>query len=176
MSPLRPILRVALPVAVAAVFVCLAVVNVALVKTFPTEADDGVLWKRDFADVDAADVAAGSAGQHGGIRAGDVLFKIDDNIIDTEQDVIEALHKMEPGHVAHYLTKRSGIEQLLTFELQPLPIVRHGLYFSLAFVGILTIIVGGAVRLRRPNDPATLHFFWLTVAFFGALAFTPSGR
>ena len=33
-----------------------------------------------------------------------------------------------------------------------------------------------SVRLRRPNDPATLHFFWLTVAFFGALAFTPSGR
>ena len=48
--------------------------------------------------------------------------------------------------------------------------MRHGLYFSLAFVGILTIIVGGAVRLRRPNDPATLHFFWLTVAFFGAMA------
>jgi PAS domain S-box-containing protein len=32
------------------------------------------------------------------------------------------------------------------------------------------------VRLRRPNDPATLHFFWLTVAFFGVLAFSPSGR
>ena len=39
-----------------------------------------------------------------------------------------------------------------------------------------TIVVGASVRLRRPHDQATLHFFWLTVAFFGALAFTASGR
>ena len=51
-----------------------------------------------------------------------------------------------------------------------------GLYYSVALVGILAIVVGASVRLRRPNDPATLHFFWLTVAFFGVLAFTPSGR
>ena len=176
MSPLRPILRVALPVAVAAVFVCLAVVNVALVKTFKTEADDGVLWKRDFVDVYAHELAQGSAGEHAGVQKGDVLFKIDDTIINSTKDVVDTLHRIEPGHLAHYLIKRSGVEQLLTLELQPLPIVRHGLYFSLAFVGILTIIVGSSVRLRRPNDPATLHFFWLTVAFFGAMAFTPSGR
>jgi hypothetical protein len=51
-----------------------------------------------------------------------------------------------------------------------------GLYYSLALVGVLAIVVGASVRLRRPNDPATLHFFWLTVAFFGVLAFTPPGR
>ena len=26
--------------------------------------------------------------------------------------------------------------------------------------------------LRRPNDPATLHFFWLCLAFFGTLTFS----
>ena len=57
-----------------------------------------------------------------------------------------------------------------------MPLVAVGLYYSLALVGILAIVVGASVRLRRPNDPATLHFFWLTVAFFGVLAFTPSGR
>ncbi len=36
--------------------------------------------------------------------------------------------------------------------------------------------VGGAVRLRRPRDPATLHFFWLSVAFFGVFTFSFSGR
>ena len=56
-----------------------------------------------------------------------------------------------------------------------MPLVRSGLYYSLALVGILALVVGASVRLRRPNDPATLHFFWLTVAFFGVLAFTPSG-
>ena len=50
-----------------------------------------------------------------------------------------------------------------------------GLYYSIALVGILAIGVGASVRLRRPNDPATLHFFWLTVSFMGVLSFTPSG-
>src|SRR4029079_19586273 len=43
-------------------------------------------------------------------------------------------------------------------------------------VGIFTLLVGGAVRLRRPRDPATLHFFWLSVAFFGVFTFSFSGR
>ena len=32
------------------------------------------------------------------------------------------------------------------------------------------------MRVRRPDDQATLHFFWLTVAFFGVFAFSFSGR
>ncbi|HVZ23552.1 MAG TPA: ATP-binding protein, partial [Vicinamibacterales bacterium] len=50
------------------------------------------------------------------------------------------------------------------------------LYYVLAAVGAFTLLVGGAVRLRRPRDPATLHFFWLAVAFFGVFAFSFSGR
>jgi PAS domain S-box-containing protein len=30
--------------------------------------------------------------------------------------------------------------------------------------------------VQRPRDPATLHFFWLTVAFFGVCGFSYSGR
>jgi PAS domain S-box-containing protein len=51
-----------------------------------------------------------------------------------------------------------------------------GLYYSLALVGIVAAAVAASVRLRRPNDPATLHFFWLVVAFFSIVAFTPTGR
>ena len=31
------------------------------------------------------------------------------------------------------------------------------------------------MRLRRPDDQATLHFFWLCVAFFGAFTFSFTG-
>jgi PAS domain S-box-containing protein len=41
---------------------------------------------------------------------------------------------------------------------------------------MFTLLVGGAVRLRRPRDPATLHFLWLSAAFFGVLTFSFSGR
>ena len=46
----------------------------------------------------------------------------------------------------------------------------------LAAVGIFSLLVGAAVRVRRPDNQATLHFLWLTIAFFGVLAFSFSGR
>ena len=52
----------------------------------------------------------------------------------------------------------------------------EGLYYSLALVGIVAVAVAASVRLRRPNDPATLHFFWLVVSFFSVVSFTPTGR
>ena len=50
------------------------------------------------------------------------------------------------------------------------------MYFVLAAVGLFTLLVGASVRLRRPRDQATLHFFWLCVAFFGVFTFSFNGR
>ena len=49
------------------------------------------------------------------------------------------------------------------------------MYFVLAGVGLFTLLVGASVRLRRPRDQATLHFFWLCVAFFGTFTFSFNG-
>ena len=56
-----------------------------------------------------------------------------------------------------------------TCSLAPMPSGAGLFYYVLAAVGIFTLLVGAAVRARRPTDQATLHFFWLSVAFFGAL-------
>jgi len=53
----RPLLRVGLPVAVAAVLVWLAIINIALVKTYQAPLEDGVLWRQEGANVVAAEVA-----------------------------------------------------------------------------------------------------------------------
>ena len=52
-------------------------------------------------------------------------------------------------------------------DVAPVPSSPLPLYFALAAVGIFSLLVGASVRLRRPDHQATLHFFWLTVAFFG---------
>jgi PAS domain S-box-containing protein len=49
------------------------------------------------------------------------------------------------------------------------------MYYVLAAVGLFTLLVGGSVRLRRPRDQATLHFFWICVAFFGVFTFSFTG-
>ena len=75
-----------------------------------------------------------------------------------------------------YTVLRLGTREVLDMRVAPIPNGAGGLYFVLAAVGIFTLLVGGAVRLRRPRDPATLHFFWLAVAFFGVFTFSFSGR
>jgi len=173
---LRPLLRVALPVAVASALVSFAIINMAVVKTWPGRPDDGVLWREVSANIVAAEIAPGFPGAEAGIRPGDVLLRLDGVEVRGTDDVVEALHASGDGREVTYDILRGADSQLVTVTLQPLPTVAQGLYYSLALVGILAIVVGASVRLRRPSDPATLHFFWLTVAFFGVLAFTPAGR
>src|SRR5207249_2479126 len=62
----------------------------------------------------------------------------------------------------------------LDVSLAPAP-QGSSMYFVLAAVGLFTLFVGASVRLRRPHDQATLHFFWLCVAFFGAFTFSFNG-
>jgi two-component system, NtrC family, sensor kinase len=173
---IRPFIRVALPVAIAAVLVVLAIINIAVVKTWHGEPEDGVLWQVRGANVYAADLAPGGAGEAAGIRVNDWLTRIDGQDIASVEDVIARLHAAEDGRTLTYQILREQSPQLVTVRLRPMPLAKSGLYFSLALVGILSIVVGASVRLRRPNDSATLHFFWLTVAFFGVLAFKPAGR
>ena len=66
--------------------------------------------------------------------------------------------------------------ELLVVPVAGIPSGTHWLYLALAGVGLFTLLVGTGVRLRRPENQATLHFFWLCVAFFGVLAFSFSGR
>lgn len=175
-KPLRPLLRVALPVAVAAVLVCLAIINIALVKTWRGELEDGVLWRQRAATVVAAEVAPDTAAARAGMRPRDILRTIDGRPVTRVTDVWTAIGASRDGRGLAYVVERDGRDLPLTLDLLVTPGVVQGLYYSLALVGILAIGVGTSVRLRRPHDPATLHFFWLTVAFFGVLSFTPSGR
>jgi two-component system, NtrC family, sensor kinase len=173
---LRSLVRVALPVAVSVVLVCLGVINIALVKTWHPAPEDGVLWSVQGQNVVAADLAPGAAGARAGLKARDVLLLINGREVTGLADVREAMEASREGDTLTYVVLRDSSDLPITVTLQPVPTVQSGLYYSLALVGILTIVVGTSVRLRRPVDPATLHFFWLTVAFFGVLAFTPSGR
>jgi PAS domain S-box-containing protein len=170
------LIRVVLPVAVAAGFIALAVINMALVKTWRGEFEDGVLWRDEGANVVAVEVAPGRAGALAGIEPRDVLLLIDNREVRRAADVPTVLFAAPSERPLVYVIERASAAVPVVVTLQALPGVQQGLYYSLALVGVLTIAVGASVRLRRPNDLATLHFFWVTVAFFGALAFTASGR
>src|SRR3954465_15437754 len=140
------------------------------------ELEDGVLWKKAGADVVASEIAAGTAAEHAGVRRGDVLLAIDGKVIDRVEDVTSTLHEASQGQTLHYTIARLQTRQQLDLAVAPIPSSPLALYMALATVGIFSLMVGASVRLRRPDHQATLHFFWLTVAFFGVLAFSFTGK
>src|SRR5688572_14969725 len=167
--------RPALPLVVVGGLLYLGAANIAARATW-REVEDGVLWKQQAEGIVAAEVAAGTPAAAVGIQRGDLLLAIDDRPVQDVADVVAALHASGRDGSLRYTTLRLGTREVIDVRVAPVPTGRGALYFVLASVGIFTLLVGGAVRLRRPRDPATLHFFWLAVAFFGVFTFSFSGR
>jgi PAS domain S-box-containing protein len=158
---------------VVGVLLCLGAANVIARATW-NEVEDGGLWKARPDGIMAAEVTEEAARK--GLRSGDILLAIDGRPVDSLDDVIEALHAGRRGTALTYTILRDDTREVVQIALAPVPQPNRSLYFVLAGVAAFTLLVGLGVRLRRPGDQATLHFFWLCVAFFGVFAFSFSGR
>jgi two-component system NtrC family sensor kinase len=165
----------ALPLIVVTGLLCLGIANIATLAAF-RELEDGVLWTLRDDGVIASEIANGSPAERVGIRPGDLLLAIDDRPVQGVREVVDALHAGDADSALRYTILRLGTREVVDVRLAPIPNNRGALYFLLAAVGIFSLLVGGAVRMRRPRDEATLHFFWLSVAFFGMFTFSFSGR
>ena len=161
-------------VAVVAALLCLAAANIALRSW--TEADDGVLWVDEGDQVAAREVDAHSPADRATIRPGDVLFAINGRLIDSAKQVQDVLHASRSGEALTYTVYRLQSQQMLTLVVSDLPSQNIPFYYALAAVGIFTLLVGASVRLRKPDNQATLNFFWLCAAFFGVMSLSYSGR
>jgi PAS domain S-box-containing protein len=160
---------------VVAALLCLAVLNIHQRATW-SEVEDGVLWRSMNGAIVAVEIAPGTAADRAGLQRGDILLTIDGREVFDVADVVAILHASSPGTPLRYLVARADARQQPTIEVAPIPSGPRGMYFALAAVGMFTLLVGASVRLRRPDHQATLHFFWLTVAFFGVMAFSFSGK
>ncbi len=173
----RAWLRLAVQLAVVAALLCLGVANVWQRATW-VEVEDGVLWVAAPEGIVAKDVTPMSPASRAGIRPGDILDAIDGRTIESVADTTDAMHRAARGQSLAYRIARTQnlAPQILTVRVDRVPSGAGGLYYVLAAVGIFSLLVGASVRLRRPDHQATLHFFWLAIAFFGVLAFSFSGR
>ena len=171
----RTWLKSAQHLVVVAALLCVAAANIR-VRASWTELEDGVLWTTEGGAVTAREVAADSPAAAAGVRRGDVLEAIDNRPVVLPRDVDDALHAARKGQSLTYTVARLDEATIVQIPLGPVPAGSKTQYFILASVGIFTLLVGAGVRLRRPENQATLHFFWLTVAFFGVLSLSFAGR
>ena len=160
-------------VTVVVLLVALGIANVAMYSRWH-EVEDGALWSARAEGVTATEVATGTPAAAAGIQRGDVLLAVNGSPVQTPSDVVEYQHRGHAGTRLVYTLLRLGTRQPLELALAPAP-RGSSMYFVLAAVGLFTLLVGASVRLRRPRDQATLHFFWLCVAFFGVFTFSFNG-
>jgi two-component system, NtrC family, sensor kinase len=168
-------LRLMAQAAIVVALLCLAASNVAIRATW-SELEDGVLWRAQGEGVTAQEVAGNSPAAKAGIRVGDVLIVANGRPVQSVGDVVSLFHAAHAGDRLNYTVLRLQSQEMITVSVAPIPTGPRALYFALAAVGIFSLLVGASVRLRRPEHQATLHFFWLCIAFFGVLAFSFSGR
>jgi two-component system NtrC family sensor kinase len=138
--------------------------------------DDGVLWSREAGGVRAVAVAPGGPGDRAGIAPGDLLLAVGGREVSSARAVSALLAAHQRGDRLAYRVVHQGVPVVRVVTLGEVPSGSRQLYFVLAGVALFTLFVGTGVRIRRPSDQATLHFFWLTVAFAGVFGFSFSGR
>jgi hypothetical protein len=167
--------RPALPVVVVGVLLCLGITNM-VTKASWRPYDDGAFWASGPSGVTAHALASDGPAAAAGVKVHDVLLAIEDTPVQTAEDVSTLLQQPSGAVGLRYTVWRPGSSAPLDLRLTPARPPVEALYFIVAGVGVFTLLVGGAVRLRRPRDPATLHFLWLAVAFFGTFTFSFTGR
>jgi PAS domain S-box-containing protein len=153
---------------------CLAGANISLRSW--TEAEDGALWVLEGDQVVARTVDPGSPAERALVRAGDVLLAINGRPIDSPADVDRLMEGMRPGDTPTYTLLRLQSHESLTIAVRNIPSGSLPLYYVLAAVGVFSLLVGASVRLRKPDNQATLHFLWLCMAFCGVLSLSFSGK
>jgi PAS domain S-box-containing protein len=136
--------------------------------------EDGVLWSALPDGITAVEVPQTSAGAAAGIAKGDILLAINGKPVATSAELRTAQRQLPDGATVTYSVARIGERRILAVTLTNTAPPRS-LYFVLAAVGLFTLLVGASVRIRRPRDQATLHFFWLCVACFGMFGFSFNG-
>ena len=164
-----------LAVGVVSVLLFLAASNV-VVRVNWTEVDDGVLWVERSQGLVATAIDLNSAGAAAGVQQGDVLLSVDGQPVETRGEILNVLHESRAGSQLTYTVFRRGTQELYELTLRPSPSSDITVYFVLVGVGIFALLIGALVRVRLPGHQTTLHFFWLTVAFFGMFAFSFTGR
>ena len=136
-----------------------------------------MLWQERPEGVTAADVAVRGGAMAAGIQPGDVLVAIDGAPVENVQDVQRALGRGRGSASLSYAVLRLGEQRMLNVEVAPIPAGRPTLYVIGAAIGIFTLLVGASVRLRRPNDPATLALLLVVPRVFRDvdIFFQPAG-
>jgi hypothetical protein len=159
--------------ALVGVLLCFGALNIA-VRATSHKLEDGVLWEARPEGVTAATLRRAAAPWRRASGPGDVIVGIDGAPVRDGRGHPGRARSARPVTIScPYTVLRLGEQQMLNVEVAPVPTGQSNALCHRARRSASSRSLSvRPVRLRRPDDPATLHFFWLCLAFFGTLTFS----
>ena len=136
--------------------------------------DDGVTWMDQDGRVQAVYIVPGSAGDHAGLRAGDVLVSVEGRRMEDALEITQVLARLGSWAKAEYRIARRGVEfnvAVYIGESEP----DSAIFYQYA-VGAAYLAIGLFVYFRRGNAPKSLHFYILCLVSFVLSCFHYSGK
>ncbi len=136
---------------------------------------DGVSWVTAPQGLKAWSVTPDSPGQRAGILAGDILKSIDGHPVKTTVEAERDIFEIGVWSRATYDLVRGGESYATTVILAPQDTSRS-LHDYLEVVGLLYLIIGAFVFLRRWSAAKSLHFYLFCLVSFVLYCFSYTGK
>jgi two-component system NtrC family sensor kinase len=141
--------------------------------------DDGVTWVDQVRPnsgtvVQAKRVVASSGADNAGLRAGDILLKINGLKIEKALFVPQALVRIGVWNKANYLVERGGVQFKTSVIVEAVP--RDPVVTYQYLVGLGYLIIGLFVYFRRGSAQKARHFYVLCLVSFIFFAFHYTGQ
>lgn len=158
------------------IFLFLGVMNI-YKKIAWKEPADGVIWKEKAKGLIAAKVEVDSPAYLMGIKKGDILYSINNNLTKNKIDVAKNMWvAWESNQKVTYQINRKGELIFPSFYL-----TQKGtnlIYYYLALIGLTTLIIGLIVFLnsKKPFSMPYVYFYLLSLTFYSFYIFSPTGE
>jgi len=137
--------------------------------------DDGVSWQDTPEGVQAWMVAPNSPADRAGIKPGDILKDVNGAGVRRAVQVTQRLFRTGPWTQVHYQMVRRGAAFETSFVTVPME-KPASIENYLRVVGLLCLLIGLFIFVRRWNAPRAVHFYIFCLTSFVAYAFHYSGK
>ncbi len=143
--------------------------------------DDGVTWTERAVEgapgkyeVRVLQMTPGGGGANAGLRAGDVLLRINGQAIERAEEVPQILIGIRSWNKAEYLASRNGVEfktKVIIGDVVP----GRAIYYQY-LVGIAYLLIGLFVYYRRGSAHKARHFYVFCLVSFIFCTFHYTGK
>jgi PAS domain S-box-containing protein len=161
-----------LAVATAAVLL-LAVLNL-LEERHYDRPDDGVWWREAKGGLVAERVLPDMPGQRAGVQRNDLLTAVGEAPVTRIADLERALYRAGSYGQVDYSITRAGIPLDTPVKVIPVPLDRS-LALGLRVIGLIYLVIGFYVLLRRWGAPRSTHFYLFCLVSFAWYALKYTG-